>query len=88
MYKWGRDMHPRPGDQKSSKAHLSYEGSAVIAELYLSNAPQLLTYLHHHLSSSHDAEDLLLEVFLVALEHKHDLLLMLADTRRAIHSPT
>lgn len=76
-------MHPQPGGQKSSKTDITYEGGAVIALLYQANAPQLLAYLRRHLASLHDAEDLLLEVFLVALEHKHDLLLMPADARRA-----
>lgn len=83
MYKWGRDMYPQPEDQKSSKTDIASESSTVIAELYQANAPQLLAYLRRHLASSHDAEDLLFEVFLVALEHKRDLLLMLADEHRA-----
>jgi RNA polymerase sigma-70 factor (ECF subfamily) len=40
-----------------------------LATLYQCFAPVLFAYLYHHTSSREDAEDLLLEVFLAALEH-------------------
>lgn len=40
-----------------------------LATLYQRFAPVLFAYLYHHTSSREDAEDLLLEVFLAALEH-------------------
>jgi RNA polymerase sigma-70 factor (ECF subfamily) len=40
-----------------------------LATLYQCFAPVLFAYLYHHTSSREDAEDLLLEVFLAALEN-------------------
>ncbi len=42
-----------------------------LAALYQRFAPVLFAYLYRHTSSREDAEDLLLEVFLAALEHKN-----------------
>ena len=41
-----------------------------IAVMYQRQAPVIFAYLCHHTSSREDAEDLLLEVFLAALEHR------------------
>jgi RNA polymerase sigma factor (sigma-70 family) len=40
-----------------------------VATLYQEHAPAILAYLRGRMSSREDAEDLLLEVFLAALEH-------------------
>ena len=47
---------------------LSKSNQSFIADLYLHYGPALLEYLHRHVSSREDAEDLLLEVFLAAIE--------------------
>jgi DNA-directed RNA polymerase specialized sigma24 family protein len=41
-----------------------------IAVMYQRQAPVIFAYLCRHASSREDAEDLLLEVFLAALEHR------------------
>ncbi len=43
--------------------------SSSAAQLYQRYAPTLFAYLRRHVNSWEDAEDLLLEVFLAALEH-------------------
>jgi RNA polymerase sigma factor (sigma-70 family) len=48
--------------------HPSLSKHSLIADLYLHYGPALLVYLRRHVSSREDAEDLLLEVFLAALE--------------------
>ena len=47
---------------------LSKSNQSFIADLYLHYGPALLEYLRRHVSSREDAEDLLLEVFLAAIE--------------------
>lgn len=42
-----------------------------MAALYRQHAPVILSYLSRHLSSAEDAEDMLVEVFLAALENPH-----------------
>ena len=39
-----------------------------IALLYRKYAPEILTYVRHHITSQEDAEDLVVEVFLAAIE--------------------
>jgi RNA polymerase sigma factor (sigma-70 family) len=61
-----------------------------IASLYQSYAPELLQYIRRHVPSQEDAEDVLLEVFIAALE-KPDLSKMseqeqLAWLRRVAHN--
>lgn len=51
-------------------------------QLYLLHAPALLAYLRLRVSSSEEAEDLLLEVFLVAIQSK-DLFLRVEASQRA-----
>jgi RNA polymerase sigma factor (sigma-70 family) len=46
----------------------SLSNPSLIANLYLHYGPALLVYLRQHVSSQEDAEDLLLEVFLAAIE--------------------
>jgi RNA polymerase sigma-70 factor (ECF subfamily) len=45
-------------------------GEPNIAHLYQTCAPELLAYVRSHLTSQEDAEDLVVEVFLAALENK------------------
>lgn len=45
-------------------------GHTSIARLYQRCAPVILTYLRRHVSSMEDAEDLLLEVFVAAVENE------------------
>ncbi len=44
---------------------------APIGVLYQRYAPGILTYIRRHISSPEDAEDLLVEVFLAALERNN-----------------
>lgn len=53
-----------------------------VAQLYQLHAPALLIYLRRHLASQEDAEDLLLEVFIAAVE-KQTLASMNIDQQRA-----
>lgn len=46
------------------------QDSSPVAALYRQYAPALFAYLHRRCASPEDAEDLLLEVFLAALEHE------------------
>jgi RNA polymerase sigma-70 factor (ECF subfamily) len=41
---------------------------ARLAQLYQQHAPKILDYVSRHVSSSHDAEDVLIDVFVAALE--------------------
>ena len=65
-------------------------GQSHIANLYQRYAPELLQYIRRHVPSQEDAEDVLLEVFIAALE-KPDLSAMseqeqLAWLRRVAHN--
>jgi len=48
--------------------HSSQADRSLIAALYQRNAPGILTFIQRHIPSREDAEDVLLEVFLAALE--------------------
>jgi RNA polymerase sigma factor (sigma-70 family) len=48
--------------------HAMTNNHALVADLYRSYAPTLLTYIYRQLSSREDAEDILLEVFQAAVE--------------------
>ncbi|MBA2395904.1 MAG: sigma-70 family RNA polymerase sigma factor [Ktedonobacteraceae bacterium] len=48
--------------------HPSLSDQSLIADLYLHYGPALLTYIRREVSAPEDAEDVLLEVFLFALE--------------------
>jgi RNA polymerase sigma-70 factor (ECF subfamily) len=48
--------------------HSSQADRSLIAALYQSHAPSILTFIRRHIPSREDAEDILLEVFLAALE--------------------
>src|SRR5712671_1872271 len=51
------------------KKHIAQ--NAPIGVLYQRYAPAILTYIRRHISSPEDAEDLLVEVFLAALERNN-----------------
>lgn len=57
--------------------------ASLCAQLYRECAPKLLAYLRRHVPTQEDAEDLLLEVFLSALEHEARLANLDEDERRA-----
>lgn len=59
------------------------EEQSLTARLYQLYANKLLSYLYHHVLSREDAEDILYEVFLVALEQEEALMLRSDDARRA-----
>lgn len=59
------------------------QSRAVSAELYQRYAPELLAYLCKRTSSLHDAEDILLDVFLAVLEYEAGLLEMPEEKQRA-----
>lgn len=69
----------QPRAEKCSPQHVE----TLIAGLYQCDASRLFAYLSRHLSSLPDAEDLLLDVFLAALEHEDKLKVMREDERRA-----
>src|SRR5882762_2844520 len=46
-------------------------GHSHIASLYQRYAPEFLMYIRRHVLSQEDAEDVLLEVFIAALENPH-----------------
>jgi RNA polymerase sigma factor (sigma-70 family) len=48
--------------------HSSQADRSLIAALYQRHAPSILTFIRRHIPSREDAEDVLLEVFLAALE--------------------
>ena len=48
--------------------HSSLSNNSPVAELYLQYGPSLLMYIRRYVTSREDAEDMLLEVFLAALE--------------------
>jgi RNA polymerase sigma factor (sigma-70 family) len=60
--------------------HSSLSNHSLIAELYLQYGPALLMYIRRYVPSREDAEDLLLEVFLAALES--DILSSLDERRQ------
>lgn len=67
----------------SGKPVSSPEGRILSARLYQRYAANLLAYLCRHVPVMHDAEDILFEVFLAALEHEADLVELAEDQQRA-----
>jgi RNA polymerase sigma factor (sigma-70 family) len=51
--------------------HSTTPSHSLIGDLYQRHAPRLLLYVYRHVPSLEDAEDLLLEVFIAALENPH-----------------
>ncbi len=76
-------MRLRQWQRGDSEVILPSEEDTLITKLYECYAPKLLAYIHRHIPSLDNAEDLLLEVFLVALEHERDLAVMPVDEQRA-----
>ncbi len=76
-------MHINQQNRKDEEIHLPYSYSSVIDELYRRYAPKLFAYVCQLISSLDDAEDMLLEVFIVALEHAQKLETMVEDEQRA-----
>jgi RNA polymerase sigma-70 factor, ECF subfamily len=70
-------------DRKDERAVIPSGDDSITAECYRRYARKLFAYLCLHIPSSNDAEDLLFEVFLVALEHEPELETMLEDGQRA-----
>ena len=58
------------------------QGDAAPEQLYLLHAPVVLAYIRLHIASEEEAEDLLVEVFLAALQSK-DLLTRVEKAQRA-----
>jgi len=71
------------GNMDASTAFCSEEDDSLCAQLYRHSAPVILAYLRRHLPMQEDAEDLLLEVFLAALEHEPRLATLSEDEQRA-----
>jgi RNA polymerase sigma factor (sigma-70 family) len=67
----------------ASSAFRSGKDDSLCAELYRRYAPGILAYLRRHMPTQEDAEDLLLEVFLSALEHEPRLAGLSEDEQRA-----
>lgn len=70
-------------DRKDEKADIASGDDSTTAECYRRYALKLFAYLSLHIQSSSDAEDMLFEVFLVALEHERELETMPEDEQRA-----
>ena len=60
-----------------------WEAISLCAHLYRCYAPGILAYLRRHVPTQEDAEDLLLEVFLAALEYEPRLAALTEDEHRA-----
>ncbi len=76
-------MHIDQQHQKDENNYFIKKDSTTIDELYRSYAPKLLAYICHLIPSLEDAEDVLLEVFIIALEHEQDLETMAEHEHRA-----
>src|SRR5260370_28233398 len=71
------------GSTDDSPAMGPRENDSLCARLYRRYAPGILAYLRRHLPKQEDAEDLLLEVFLAALEYEPRLASLSEDEQRA-----
>jgi RNA polymerase sigma factor (sigma-70 family) len=76
-------MLPDPGGTEAPPAMGPGEDDSLCAQLYRRYAPGILAYLRRHLPTQEDAEDLLLEVFLAALEYEPRLASLSEDEHRA-----
>lgn len=61
----------------------SVEDDSVVSALYRQHAPVILVYVRRHVPSWEDAEDIILDVFLTALEQEK-LLAELSDTAQRV----
>jgi DNA-directed RNA polymerase specialized sigma24 family protein len=57
------------------------EAESPVANLYQRHAPAILAYVRKHVACAEDAEDVLLDVFLAALEH-HAVFLRLEERQQ------
>ncbi len=71
------------GKTDTSSALYPGEDNSLCTRLYRCYAPGILAYLQRHLPTQEDAEDLLLEVFVSALEHESRLTDLSEDEQRA-----
>lgn len=71
------------GNTGSSSAFCPAEDDSLCALLYRCHASGILAYLQRHVPTQEDAEDLLLEVFLAALEYESRLASLSEDEHRA-----
>ncbi len=71
------------GNTGTSSAFFPGEDDSPCAQLYRCYAPGILAYLRRHMPTQEDAEDLLLEVFLAALEYEPRLAALSEDEHRA-----
>ena len=76
-------MLPDQGSTDTSPAMGPREDDSLCAQLYRHYAPGILAYLRRHLPTQEDAEDVLLEVFLAALEYEPRLATLSEDEHRA-----
>jgi RNA polymerase sigma factor (sigma-70 family) len=71
------------GNTDVSTAYGPWEDDSLCAHLYRCYAPGILAYLRRHMPTQEDAEDLLLEVFLAALEYEPRLAALSENEHRA-----
>ena len=71
------------GNTGASSAFCPAEDHSPCARLYRYYAPGILAYLRRHVPTQEDAEDLLLDVFLAALEYEPRLAGLAEDEQRA-----
>lgn len=71
------------GNTGTSSAFFPGEDDSPCAQLYRYYAPGILAYLRRHVPTQEDAEDLLLDVFLAALEYEPRLAGLAEDEQRA-----
>ncbi|HLH60264.1 MAG TPA: sigma-70 family RNA polymerase sigma factor [Ktedonobacteraceae bacterium] len=76
-------MHSSHRGRKNDRADIPAGDGSVIAECYRQCASKMYAYLCRHVRTANDAEDLLFEVFLIAMEHEQKLVTMPEDERRA-----
>ncbi len=66
---WADDVSKGSGEREGSEEHIANVDGAE--RLYQQYAPTIFAYLRMHTSSREDAEDMLVEVFLAALESRY-----------------
>jgi RNA polymerase sigma factor (sigma-70 family) len=81
--------HPRQNQRPGTKSQAAPDDSPFAA-FYRRHQPGILTYIRQQVNTAEDAEDVLLEVFLAALEHEQFMRLdegqQLAWLRRVAHN--
>ncbi len=76
-------MHQKTQTEAETKAQTSQEYDAFISRLYELYAARVLAFIHRQIGSLHDAEDILLDVFLLAVRHAPVLLPLAEEKQRA-----